>query len=142
MLTETLIRKTKTPAKPTKLADERGMYLFLTPSGGRLWRFNSASPARRNCWRWAPILTCRSRRRAKPATKRGRRWRKGSIPPPRASEEKRAKAEAGANDFETSGARVAGEHQLSGPSIYHADTLKRFEAYRVPWHRPPPHRAQ
>ena len=25
--------------KPKKLADERGMYLLLTPSGGRLWRF-------------------------------------------------------------------------------------------------------
>ena len=39
MLTDTLIRKTKTPAKPTKLADERGLYLLLTPSGGRWWRF-------------------------------------------------------------------------------------------------------
>ena len=38
MLTDTLIRKVMTPLKPTKLADERAMYLLLTPAGGRLWR--------------------------------------------------------------------------------------------------------
>src|SRR5260370_7333810 len=39
MLTDTLIRKATTPAKPTKLSDERGLYLLLAPSGGRWWRF-------------------------------------------------------------------------------------------------------
>ena len=39
MLTDTLIRKTKTPAKPTKLMDGRGLFLLLAPSGGRWWRF-------------------------------------------------------------------------------------------------------
>jgi hypothetical protein len=33
--TDKLIRKTKTPAKPVKLADKRGLYLLLAPSGGR-----------------------------------------------------------------------------------------------------------
>ena len=39
MLTDTQIRKAKAPAKPTKLSDERGLYLLLTPTGGRGWRF-------------------------------------------------------------------------------------------------------
>src|SRR5260370_32948417 len=39
MLTYTAIRKAKAPAKPTKLSDERGLYLLLAPSGGRWWRF-------------------------------------------------------------------------------------------------------
>jgi hypothetical protein len=39
MLTETAIRKAKAPAKPTKLSDERGLYLLCTPNGGKWWRF-------------------------------------------------------------------------------------------------------
>jgi len=39
MLTETAIRKAKTPAKPTKLSDERGLYLLCAPTGGKWWRF-------------------------------------------------------------------------------------------------------
>jgi hypothetical protein len=39
MLTDTLIRKTKTPANPTKLTDERGLFLLCAPPGGRWWRF-------------------------------------------------------------------------------------------------------
>jgi hypothetical protein len=39
MLTDTFIRKTKTPTKPTKLSDERGLYLLCAPRGGRWWRF-------------------------------------------------------------------------------------------------------
>ncbi len=38
MLTETLIRTTKPAAKPVRLYDGRGLYLEVTPSGGRWWR--------------------------------------------------------------------------------------------------------
>jgi len=39
MLTDTAIRNAKPKAKPYKLTDERGLYLLLMPSGGKLWRF-------------------------------------------------------------------------------------------------------
>jgi len=38
-LTDAAIRKAKPAAKPVKMADERGLYLLLTPAGGKLWRF-------------------------------------------------------------------------------------------------------
>src|SRR5687767_4939734 len=38
MLTEALIRTAKPSEKPQKLVDEHGLYLLVTPSGGRLWR--------------------------------------------------------------------------------------------------------
>lgn len=38
MLTDTLIRTTKPAAKPVRLYDGRGLYLEVTPSGGRWWR--------------------------------------------------------------------------------------------------------
>lgn len=36
-LSETSIRKLKPRAKPYKVADEKGLFLTVTPSGGRLW---------------------------------------------------------------------------------------------------------
>jgi hypothetical protein len=39
MLTETAIRSAKPREKPYKLFDERGLYLLVAPTGGRLWRF-------------------------------------------------------------------------------------------------------
>jgi integrase len=38
MLTDTRIRTTKPAAKPVRLYDGRGLYLEVTPSGGRWWR--------------------------------------------------------------------------------------------------------
>ena len=37
-LTDTAIRSIKPPAKAVKLSDGGGMFLFCTPSGGKLWR--------------------------------------------------------------------------------------------------------
>ncbi len=38
-LTDTEVRKARIPDRPYKLADERGLYLLVNPSGSRLWRF-------------------------------------------------------------------------------------------------------
>ena len=38
-LSESRIRAAKPAAKPYKLFDERGLFLLVTPAGGRLWRF-------------------------------------------------------------------------------------------------------
>ena len=38
MLTDTTIRKIKPGEKPLKLSDEKGMFLLVTPAGGKLWR--------------------------------------------------------------------------------------------------------
>jgi integrase len=37
-LTETRVRTAKTGAKPQKIADERGLFLLVNPSGSKLWR--------------------------------------------------------------------------------------------------------
>lgn len=38
MLSDVTIRKMKPAPKPVKLFDERGLYLLVTPAGGKLWR--------------------------------------------------------------------------------------------------------
>ena len=39
-LTDTAVKNAKSLEKPLKLADERGMYLLVSPSGGKLWRLD------------------------------------------------------------------------------------------------------
>ena len=38
MLSDTRVRAAKPRARAYKLYDERGLFLFVTPTGGRLWR--------------------------------------------------------------------------------------------------------
>ena len=39
-LTDTAIRTAKPSEKPVKLTDERGLYLLISPNGGKWWRFD------------------------------------------------------------------------------------------------------
>jgi hypothetical protein len=39
MLTDTKVRNEKPREKPFKLADSGGLHLYVTPAGGKLWRF-------------------------------------------------------------------------------------------------------
>jgi hypothetical protein len=39
-LTDTQIKKIKTKDKPFKVSDGGGLYLWATPSGGKLWRWS------------------------------------------------------------------------------------------------------
>ncbi|MBI2802782.1 MAG: DUF4102 domain-containing protein [Gammaproteobacteria bacterium] len=38
-LSDTAVRKAKSSPKARKLADERGLFLYLAPAGGKYWRF-------------------------------------------------------------------------------------------------------
>jgi integrase len=42
MLTDAQIRKAKAALKPYKLTDGRGLHLYVTPAGGKLWRLRYA----------------------------------------------------------------------------------------------------
>ena len=39
-LTDTAVRNAKPTGKPQKLADSEGLYLFISPTGGKLWRMD------------------------------------------------------------------------------------------------------
>jgi integrase len=132
MLTETLIRKAKTPLKPTKLADERGMYLFLTPSGGRLWRFKYRYAGKEKLLALGahPDLSLAKARDARDDARKA--LAQGIDPSAVRQQEKREKAEAGANDFETIAREWLENIRDKWAPVYHSDTLKRFEAYVFP----------
>ena len=39
MLTDAKLRQIKKPEKPIKITDSGGLHLFVTPAGGKLWRW-------------------------------------------------------------------------------------------------------
>jgi hypothetical protein len=57
-LSEAAIRNAKPREKPYKLFDERGLFMLMVPTGGRLWRFRyrHGGKGRSSC-RSAPIPT-------------------------------------------------------------------------------------
>ena len=65
-LSITSLRTVKPVAKPCKLADEKGLFLLVQPSGGMLWRLkyrtdgrdDEGNPKRsKRSWGWASIPT-------------------------------------------------------------------------------------
>lgn len=53
-LTDTMLRNVKSDGTPAKLADSEGLYLYLSASGGKLWRMDYRIPERQ--WRMsAPV---------------------------------------------------------------------------------------
>lgn len=132
MLTDTLIRKAKTPAKPTKLADERGLYLFLTPAGGRLWRFKYRYAGKEKLLAIGayPDLSLAKAREARDEARRA--LAQGEDPSARRQQEKREKAAAHANDFESVAREWLENVKPKWAAVYHSDTLTRFEAYVFP----------
>ena len=132
MLTDTLIRKTKTPAKPTKLSDERGLYLLCAPSGGQSWRFKYRYGGKEKLLSLGtyPEVSLAKAREAREAARR--QLAAGIDPSSARQEEKQAKRDAAANDFEKV-AREWLENVKGGwAAVYHGDTAKRFEAFIFP----------
>ncbi len=132
MLTDTLIRKTKTPLRPTKLADERGMYLLLAPTGGRLWRFKYRFAGKEKLLALGtyPDVSLKAARDARDDARR--MIAEGIDPAATRQQEKREKAEANANDFETVAREWLENVRPKWAAVYHHDTLTRFEAFVFP----------
>ncbi len=63
MLTVTAINNAKSRDKPYKLADEKGLYLLIQPSGGKLWRLDYRFDSKRKTlalgsYPDVPLISC------------------------------------------------------------------------------------
>lgn len=132
MLTDTLIRKAKTPDKPKKLTDGRGLFLLCVPSGGRWWRFKYRFGGKEKLLSLGtyPEVTLA---KAREAREDARRMLAARVDPSAARlQEKRASADAAANDFETIAGEWLDNVKPKWAPVYHSDTRKRFEAFIFP----------
>ena len=132
MLTDTLIRNAKVPTNPTKLTDERGLYLLCAPSGGKWWRLKYRFAGKEKLLSLGiyPEVSLAKAREAREVARR--QLATGVDPSATRQQEKREKAEAVANDFETVAREWLENVKAGWAPIYHGDTLKRFEAFVFP----------
>src|SRR4051812_36722356 len=66
-LTDTAIRNSKPRERPYKLADAGGLYLLVTPAGGRLWRlkYRAHGVERKLALGKYPVMTLGEARKAR-----------------------------------------------------------------------------
>jgi integrase len=122
VLTDTKIRKSTPGPKPYRMADGRGLYLVITPSGGKLWRWKYRYEGAEKLMTFGqypdvPLVAARERHAE------GRRLLAEGTDP--MAERKRERAGAGdASSFQA----VAGlwlAHWRTGKSEQHVDSTRR-----------------
>ncbi len=100
-LTDTAIRTAKPCEKPRKLADEKGLYLLLTPTGGKWWRLKYRVGGKEKLLSLGtyPEVTLKNARAKRDEARAC--LAAGSDPGEERKAAKRASAEVGTNNFQT-----------------------------------------
>ncbi|MEW6439662.1 MAG: integrase arm-type DNA-binding domain-containing protein [bacterium] len=130
-LSDATIKNAKPREKPYKLADERGMYLEVAPSGGKWWRLKYRFDGKEKLISlgvYPDVGLKKARARRDEARKL---LAAGADPSAARKAEKAAKAAAGANSFEA----VAREwFEKFSPTWADPDTvIRRLELHAFPW---------
>jgi len=132
-LTNTEIRKAKPARKPVRLFDGGGLYLEISPSGGKLWRwkYRLAGKEKRLSFGMFPVVPLTDARKRR---EEARELLAGGVDPGEDRKAKKAeKAERFANNFEAIGREWFAKNSPNwAPS--HADKIiKRLENDVFPW---------
>lgn len=135
MLSATAINNAKPKDKPYKLADEKGLYLFIQATGSKLWRFDYRFLNKRK------TLALGSYPDVSLSHARDKRDKARSLlasdPPIDPSENKKAEKASqqsnGENSFEVI-AREWWQTHMKNKAASHKDkVIRRFELYLFPW---------
>jgi integrase len=132
-LTDTAIRTAKPRNKPYKMADEKGMFLYVTPSGGKLWRLKYRFDGKEKLLSLGAYPDV-SLKDARASRDEARKLHANSIDPSENRKvQKTARVERAANSFEVI-AREWYSKYRPGWSESHADrTIRRLENDVFPW---------
>jgi integrase len=132
-LTDVAIRKAKPGEKPIKLSDERGLYLEVSPSGGKWWRFKFRfeGKEKRLSLGVYPDVSLKDARERRDAARK--LLADGVDPSVHRKAQKLARADHAANSFEVVAREWFAKHETSWVD-YHGDRiLKRLKNDVFPW---------
>ena len=132
-LTDTAIRTAKPRNKPYKMADEKGMFLYVTPTGGKLWRLKYRFDGKEKLFSLGTYPDI-SLKEARTGRDEARKLHAGKIDPSENRKvQKRARVAQTANSFEVI-AREWFSKYRAGWSVSHSErTLRRLENDVFPW---------
>jgi integrase len=129
MLSETAVKAAKPREKPYKLFDERGLFLLVTPAGGRWWRFKYRLEGKEKLLSLG-VYPDVSLKQARERRDEIRRQVADDIDP---SAKRQAEREAAVDTFEAV-AREWFEKFSKNWAPGHADKIiRRMELYLFPW---------
>jgi len=113
--------------KPQRLWDSGGLYLEVAPSGGKWWRwkYRHGGKEKRISFGTFPAVTIRQAREARDAARK--LLNAGSDPSAQRKGEKRRKAHAAANSFESVGREWYDRHSRVWTGDHASDVLRRLE---------------
>lgn len=132
-LSDTAIRNAKPSSKPTKLFDERGLFLIVTPSGSKWWRFRYKFDGKEKLLSLGvyPDIGLKLARERREAARK--LVAEGVDPSENRKAMKSARADRAANSFEV----VTREWFAKFSAIWAKDhanrTIRRFERDIFPW---------
>ncbi|MBI5815431.1 MAG: integrase arm-type DNA-binding domain-containing protein [Nitrospinae bacterium] len=132
-LTDTAIRAAKPGKKPVKIVDEKGLYLLVTPSGGKWWRLDYRFSGKRKTLSMG-VYPDVGLKEARERRDTARKLLANDIDPgEHRKKNKAAKLERTANSFETLAREWFTKHSSNwAPS--HADKIiQRLEKDVFPW---------
>jgi len=133
MLSDIQARKAKAKDKPYKLADEKGLYLLITPQGAKLWRFNYRVGGKQKTLSFGIYPDVGLSDARERLTEARKLLAAGSDPLVQRKAVKAANAERAANSFEVI-AREWHQIHMSDKTEDHAKrTLVRLEKDVFPW---------
>lgn len=122
MLTDTKLRKATAGLRPYRLTDGRGLYLMVTPSGGRLWRWKYRHEGTEKLMSFGqypdvPLVTARERHAA------GRALLASGVDPMEARRTEKAVSAPVTTFGEV--ATLWMLHWAAGKSLQHVDSTRR-----------------
>src|SRR5215471_76885 len=126
-LTDTKVRNAKPARKTTRLWDSGGLYLEVSPAGGKLWRFKYRFDAKEKLLalgKWRAVTLAEAREARDDAKKL---LAKNIEPGARRKEEKRKRAIAAANSFEAVAREWYGKNRRVWAEKHADDVLRRLE---------------
>jgi integrase len=132
-LTDVAIRKVKSAEKPVKLFDERGLFLLVTPSGGKWWRFKYRFDNKEkllSCGVYPDVGLKEARERRDEARKQ---VAAGIDPAENRKALKMARADRTANSFEAVAREWFAKHSPNWAANHADRIIRRLERDIFPW---------
>lgn len=132
-LTDTAIRNAKPGAKPAKLFDERGLFLIVTPTGGKWWRFRYKFDDKEKLLSLGiyPDVGLKDARQRREDARR--LLADGIDPGENRKAMKAVKQDRAANSFEVITREWYGKHAPNWAEHHSDRIIRRFERDIFPW---------
>jgi integrase len=132
-LTDIAIRRAKPGAKPIKLFDERGLFLLVTRTGGKWWRFKYRFNGKENLLSLGvyPDLSLKDARERRDTCRK--LLTDGIDPSEHRKAQKLSRADRAANSFEVVAREWFAKYSATWAPNHGNRILRRFERDLFPW---------